>query len=177
MEELLKCVPEEVIDNIEKERHSMAMVVCLCLFVSNIVLQLIEFAPMYENGFVFGIAYQWGVTVVMAVLLFLYYKCRKSWVINPVLQLITLRNNFAMMDFEGRRFRKDTITIFRFTILQVMAVLTLMFIINVCVNNKFWRWFAIVLNFILLTVGPLIVFTKQPFSFSLVGELLKQNPD
>ena len=104
------------------------------------------------------------ICVVLAVI----YYCKDTKAVYPLLYIITLRQSFALMDFEQRRFRMPSnFEIMQFEIAQVVSVFVLQFCINFMFLNKWVIAISNVSNFLLMTFGTLILNSteKEPFSF------------
>jgi hypothetical protein len=105
---LLKSVPQKTLEKMQQGRIDFVMRISTLCLTTNFMYQVLELQAMLKTKNYFAPAYQWIMSIVCLILAILFYCRGKKNLVYYFIQILTLRQSFAMMDFEERRFRKSS---------------------------------------------------------------------
>jgi len=116
LETLIQSIPDEINDKLSDNKNTFVMNVCMLCLLLNIVFQLGETQALLSIDLLGVVIFQWLVTVIAIGLTVAYYWKKVKQAVYPLLLVLTVRQSFALMDFELRRMRFDD---FRLLIFEV----------------------------------------------------------
>jgi hypothetical protein len=175
LETLLKNMPQKTLDKMQQGRIDFVMAISNLCMTTNFMYQVGELQAMLDTKNYFAPAYQWILFTVSLILTFLFYCRGKKNMVYYLIQTITLRQSFALMDFEGRRFRKTAWELQQFVLIQSLTVYCLIVCMNLIVGPSKMRLVSNFVNFLTVYIGGIIINQKEKFSFLLLGTLILEN--
>ena len=94
LEMLYKATPKEQILLLEKNSRENGMMFVFIYLTLNILTQLGWDSDLEKLGLHKLIAYRWAVSVLLIILILIYYKLKvhKPWLYETILMIITIRN-------------------------------------------------------------------------------------
>lgn len=96
--------------------------------------------------------------------------------VYPAIQLTCFRNCFALLDFEGRRFRfENPFEVFYYLIMQDITCMLLLFCLQFVLESKIWQRVSNIIYFVIIYTGTLVMFQKQSMSIELILKVYKEN--
>ena len=137
-------------------RNEFVFKVCLLCITTNFLYQLQDLGSMIKGEYYFGVIYQWCAFAIIFTLMVKYLRGNKQ-MIYPLIHLLTIRQSFALLDFEGRRFRMEPFKLQIFIVSQVQAIFQLLFCINFISENKTHMYLTNIINFTITILGELII--------------------
>jgi len=130
---------------------------------------------MLDTANYFPLVLHWAMTFVVIGLAVAYYWKNMNRAVHPLLWLLTVRQSFAILDFEERRSRFTDFRLLMFLVSQVYAVFVLLFCVNFIFSSRKVIIATNLINFLFTCLGFLIINQDEEFSLSLSFTLLVNN--
>lgn len=151
------------------------MRICSLLFVTNIIFQVRMLEKLVSHQNYFAITYQWIVSLVAFFKVIKFYYYEEVNYVYPLVLLITFRQSFTMLDFEGRRFWDDPKENVFFLISQNSVVIILLFCINFLFKSKKINVAATITNYLMAWFGTIIIVNRFDWNQESFFSLLLNN--